>query len=110
MMSPEMLAKPAAFAAASAARLWAAVCGRPSRSRLSFRAVCTPRLSRFTPARRKPSSFFSFTVSGFASRVTSAPGAGAAAASRRAAWAGESRLGVPPPKYTVFGGGRLSRA
>ena len=101
MMSPLMLENPARLAAAKASRLWAAVWGRPRRARLSLKAVCTPRLSRFTPACKKPERLASSTVSGFASSVTSAPGAGEAAAMSRAACSGVRRLGVPPPKYTV---------
>ena len=62
------------------------------------RADCTPKEMRFTPAARKPRRLSSVTVSGFASKVISAPGTGSAARMSRSACAGVSRLGVPPPK------------
>lgn len=97
-MSPLMLVKPARRAAAKTARACRAVWGRPSVFSWLSRADCTPKEMRFTPASRKPHRVCSVTVSGLASSVISAPGAGAAAAMSRAASAGESRLGVPPPK------------
>ena len=50
------------------------------------------------PCARKPRRLSPVTVSGFASKVISAPGTGSAARMSRSACAGVSRLGVPPPK------------
>ena len=90
--------EPACTAIPSARRLCAAVWRRPRRARLSSRAVCMPSERRFTPARRNAANRSGVTVSGLASSVISAPGAGPAARMRRAACAGVSSEGVPPPK------------
>ena len=42
-------------------------------------ALCTPKLMRVTPAALNPRSVSDVTMSGFASKVISAPGKGAAA-------------------------------
>jgi hypothetical protein len=63
---------------------------------------CTPIDSRFTPQRAQASSRPGFTVSGFASSVTSAPGASVkrdvTTRQTRSKWRGEIAEGVPPPK------------
>ena len=81
-----------------AARACLALWGRPRVRSWVSRADCTPKEMRFTPAARKPRRLSSVTVSGFASKVISAPGTGSAARMSRSACAGVSRLGVPPPK------------
>jgi len=98
MMSPLMFSNPARRAAAKAARACLALWGRPRVRSWVSRADCTPKEMRFTPAARKPRRLSSVTVSGFASKVISAPGTGSAARMSRSACAGVSRLGVPPPK------------
>ena len=98
MMSPLMFSNPACRAMAKAARACLAVWGRPRVRSWVSRADCTPKEMRSTPAARKPARLSAVTVSGFASSVISAPGTGAEASMSRAACAGVSRLGVPPPK------------
>ena len=68
-------------------------------------ADCMPKLIRVKPAPRNAASERSSTESGFASVVTSAPGASSIAASTLARSAAGSRVGVPPPKNTVSAGG-----
>ena len=80
------------------ARACLAVWGRPSVLSWLSRADWTPKEMRLTPASRKARRDSSVTVSGLASKVISAPGRGDAASMSRAASAGSSRLGVPPPK------------
>ena len=103
MMSPQISSKPACTAQSSACAAPAAVWVRPRRRSWASSALCTPKLMRVTPAARKPFSVSGVTTSGLASSVISAPGSGSAASISRAAWAGESSAGVPPPKYSVSG-------
>ena len=66
---------------------------------------CTPRLTRLTPASRKPRIRSTVTVSGFVSSVTSASAATSNdsrhAAISAAISSGSSSDGVPPPKKIV---------
>src|SRR5947209_663009 len=77
---------------------------------------CTPRLSRLTPPCSQASSLASSVLPGLASSVTSASGSTSKVEriwlSTIAISSGGSRLGVPPPRYTVRSvpNGRASRA
>ena len=53
--------------------------GAPNRRSWASSELCTPKLMRVTPAALNPRSVSDVTMSGFASKVISAPGKGAAA-------------------------------
>ncbi len=77
----------------------------PARMRLASTNDCTPRLTRFTPAAAIASSIASANCPGAHSTVISASASSGnsarIAANSFASNSGASRLGVPPPRYTV---------
>ena len=81
------------------------VCVRPTAALSRSTKLCTPRLTRFTPSRIASSSRPSAICPGAASSVISAScstaNSLASAAKICCSCSGSSRLGVPPPKYTV---------
>ncbi len=97
-------------AARATARLAATSSGawcRSSSARSPRSKLCAPKLSRSTPAARRPAQWSAVTVAGFASTVNSSTPAKSNRCRRpsisRTISAGGSSVGVPPPKKTVRG-------
>ncbi|MFN8588007.1 MAG: hypothetical protein U0704_09430 [Candidatus Eisenbacteria bacterium] len=93
---------PCARASATASRGRTSSWMRPSCTSSAGTKLCAPSDSRFTPHARHASSSGGFTLSGFASSVTSAPSASvkraASSSHSRRNCRAESADGVPPPK------------
>jgi hypothetical protein len=100
--SMEMLANPAARAAAIVATTSSGVCRRPRARRAVVSITCTPTLSRVTPACTTPAKSPRSSAPGFASRVTSASGASPKRSRMRSINAASRSVGrsdgVPPPR------------
>ena len=100
-----MLATPMRRASLKARVACAASVLRSSTARARGSNPCTPRLRRLTPPSSQAAILASSVLAGLASSVISASGATLNVvrmkrSSRPASSAG-SRLGVPPPRYTV---------
>ena len=107
-MRSRLTCSPAARAQATTSGIRAGSCVRSSVASTCGTADCIPKLTRVKPAAASSARLRSSTESGFASVVTSAPGArpqvSRMPASRLARSETGSRVGVPPPKKTVDAG------
>src|SRR5579884_1488714 len=99
-----MLLRPSLRSASISSSTCVAVWVRPVALISCATKDCTPKLTRLIPSERQAAALSRVTVPGAASIVASFQGTPGRRPKILPNSSGSSRLGVPPPKYTVSGG------